>query len=56
MSFKVSNRLISTLEVLQDHSAPVHVILVKNSQNKHEWKIIPDDYTPNERHEVVQKE
>ena len=30
LSFKVTNRLMKTLEILHDHSSPSHVILTRN--------------------------
>ena len=43
-SFKVTNRLLKTLETLYEHSAPCHVIISTNEFDKTEWKIFPDDY------------
>jgi len=42
-SFKVSNRLLKSLETLYDHSAPINTILVSNQDKKLEWKILPED-------------
>jgi hypothetical protein len=55
-SFKVSNRLLKSLETLFDHSAPVHVILSKNDSNKPDWKILPNDYCPDFDCSIMQKE
>jgi hypothetical protein len=56
LSFKVSNRLLKSLEMLYEHSAPVHVILGTNAEQKMDWKILPDNYNPRLISSTPQKE
>lgn len=56
LSFKVSNRLLKTLEMLHDHSSPSHVILTQNPNMKLDWKILPEDFNASTDPSTIQTE
>lgn len=57
LSFKVTNKLLKSLDILHEHSAPLDVILVKDdNNNKYEWKVLPIDYSPTDNAPIVHKE